>query len=272
MGLFARELGTLFTPLQQVYLRISAAFFLSLVLFQKKLDFTKLTKISWGEWWLLIIRSIATYLLGVTLFSVSVGMAKISTIAFIGALPIVAILGVLILNEKLTLQKLMYLAIGLAGVILISITDFSNLLSWGTGEVLALVSSIFLSLGFVLRRKHTDLLNNFEMSTLMFLISTVLLILTSMIFQERLVPIITWSRVIVLTIFGAGIANVAYLFLSNYGFEKIESVLANNLLILTAPFALILGLVFYNEVPTLKEIVGGVLIIASAYKMNEISG
>ncbi|OGK19556.1 hypothetical protein A3D80_04170 [Candidatus Roizmanbacteria bacterium RIFCSPHIGHO2_02_FULL_40_13b] len=270
MGLFARVLGTKFTPLQQVYLRIGAAFILSIVLFYKNLDFGKLKRVSMNEWALLVVRSAATYLLGVTLFSISVGMAKISTISFIGALPIVALLGVLILKEKLTAQKLIYLIVGLAGVLLISVQDYSNIFSWGTGEILALISSIFLSLGFVLRRKHGNLLNNYEMSTLMFFISTTLLIATSFMLHEELPSITTWSTLIITTVIGAGIANVAYLFLSNYGFQKIEAVLANNLLIISPLFAITLGLLFYKELPTLKELMGGALIIFSAYGMNKI--
>lgn len=36
-------------------------------------------------------------------------------------------------------------------------------------------------------------------------------------------------------------------------------------------FAVILGLVFYKEVPAIKELLGGLLIIFSAYQMNRLS-
>ena len=46
MGLFARYLSTGFVLLQQVYLRVFAAFFLGLIVFKNDLDFKKLKKIS----------------------------------------------------------------------------------------------------------------------------------------------------------------------------------------------------------------------------------
>ncbi len=269
MGLFARALNTTFTPLQQVYLRIGTALILGTLLFYRDLNFSKLVKIPKREWFILFVRSIATYLLGVTLFSKAVTIAKISTVAFVSALPFVAILGFIFLKEKITFQKIIYLLLGFVGVLLISVKDYSHLFSWGTGELAAFVSSFFLSLGFVLRRNHSNLLNNQEISILIFFISTILLIGTSLALHEHIPPPATWPIFIVLVIIGAGLANIAYLFLSNYGFHKIEAVLGNNLLMLAPLFAIVFGFLFYKELPSLKEFIGGILVITSAYRMNK---
>lgn len=269
-GLFARLLGTVFTPLQQVYLRVGTAFFLSIIFFSKNLNYQKLRRITPNEWGLLTIRSLSTYLLGVVPFSIAVGIAKLSTVAFISALPIVAALGVIVLHEELTKQKAFYILVGLFGVLLMSVQDYSQLLSWGRGELLALFSITFISLSQVLRRKHSTLLNNYEISSILLFIGAACILLISLVRGEVLHPITAWTMPILLAVFGAGIVNVLYQMTVNYGFEKVEAVLANNLLTLSPFFSIILGFLFYSEVPSAKEWIAGAIIIASAYKMNKI--
>lgn len=271
-GLFARFLGTQFTALQQVYLRVGVAFILSIIFFSNNLDYKKLRRINPSEWGLLTVRSLSTYLLGVVPFSIAVGIAKLSTIAFISALPIVAVLGVIVLRERLTRQKLIYILIGLFGVLLISVQDYSQLLSWGKGELLALFSIIFLSLSQILRKKHSTLLNDYEISSILLFISAVGLCLISLVLRETLNPIWNWAPSIALAVLGAGIVNVAYQMAVNYGFQKVQAVLANNLLTLSPLFSILLGLMFYAEIPTLKESIAGAIIIISAYKMNKLHG
>jgi drug/metabolite transporter (DMT)-like permease len=151
------------------------------------------------------------------------------------------------------------------------VQDYSHLFSWGAGELMALASSFFLALSFVLRKKQNNTLNNQEMSILMFFISAVLLIVTSTLLGEQLPPISTWTTPLFLIVVGAGLNNIAYMFLTNYGFQKIEAILANNLLILTPVFATLLGFIFYKEFPSMKEWIGGALILVSAYLMNRVT-
>lgn len=265
-GLFARILGEFFTPLQQVYLRVGIAFVLSIVVFAKHIDYKKITLITTGEWGLLVLRALSTYLLGVVPFSVAVGMAKLSTVSFIDSLPIVALLGVLVLGEKLTRQKMLYLFTGFLGVMLVSVKDYSLLLSWGKGELLALFSIVFVSLGQVLRSKHTQLLNNYEISSLLLFIATIVLWALSLLLGERVhIPV---NTSVYYALLGAGGINVAYQLAANYGFAHVEAVLANNLLTIAPIFSIILGFMFYAEVPTGLEYIAGCIILASAYGMN----
>ena len=64
--------------------------------------------------------------------------------------------------------------------------------------------------------------------------------------------------------------NVFNTYLTNYGFQKIEAVLASNILTLEALFAVILGFVFYREVPLIKDLFGGVVIISAVIAMNKL--
>lgn len=270
MGLFARYLNTDFTILQQTYLRIFAALILGLVFFQKDLKLKKIISISQHDWKVIIFRSIALYLLGVTLFSYAIVNAKFSNVSFISAVPFVALLGFFFLKEKITKAKIMYILISFFGVLLIAINDYANLLNWGRGEFVALIATFFFSLSYIARKWQSDYLNNKETTVLIFFISTLLLFLLSLFFMEGLPSIQSFSIITIAIILGAGLFNVANLWLTNYGFKHVEAVLAGNILSLEVVFALLLGLIFYREIPTLKELIGGSIIVFSVYRMNKL--
>lgn len=73
-----------------------------------------------------------------------------------------------------------------------------------------------------------------------------------------------------LVVLGAGIFNLVNLLLTNYGFSRIKAVLASNILALESIFAILIGFLFFRELPNLKEIIGGVLILFSVIKMNKL--
>lgn len=269
MGLFARYLSTSFTLLQQVYLRVLAAFLLGLVFFRHTLSFAKLKRISAKEWGLLLFRSTTGYLFGVTLFTQAIITTKYSNVSFIGALPMVAILGAILLGEKLTFKKFLLIALAFLGVILIAVKDYSNLLAWGQGEIIALISTFAFALSYVTRKWRSDLLNNQEIAQIVFFLSFVMLLVTSLIKGDGL-PTTGWHSGIVLVVLVAGLFNVANMFFINYGFQKVEAILASTILNLESLFALMLGLVFYKEVPLPKELLGGVIILISVLGMNKL--
>ena len=269
MGLFARFLASGFHLIQQVYLRVLVAFVLALFVFGKDLDFSKLKKISSMEWLLLLFRSLAQYTVGVVLFTQSIILTKYSNVSFIGALPFTAVFGFLLVSEKFTWPKMFFIVTAFLGVTLIAVKDYSHIFSWGFGEILAFISAAFFALGYVTRRWHTGLLNNKEITILLLFLAVVMLIPISFLLGEPL-PIHGWTNALVLAVFGAGLFNLTNLSLINYGFQNVEAVLASNILTLESTFAIILGFLFYQEFPTLKEFLGGLLIIGSVIKMNQI--
>ena len=66
----------------------------------------------------------------------------------------------------------------------------------------------------------------------------------------------------------AGAFNVVNNFLSSYGFQYIPAILASNLLTLQPLFALVISMALYGEMPVIKELAGGAIIIASALAMH----
>ncbi|HSW97671.1 MAG TPA: DMT family transporter, partial [Candidatus Saccharimonadales bacterium] len=184
--------------------------------------------------------------------------------------PMTAILGFIVLREKVTVQKIAFVLLGFIGVAFIAVKDYSQVFIWGHGEVLALISSIFFALSYITRKWQGSLLNNKEIAVIIFFISTLLLFFTSVIiFHEPLPKSSVWDVTTILVILGAGLFNVINLFLTNYGFQKVDAVLGSNLLMLEVVFAVILGFLFYFEIPNLKECIGGALIVLSAYWMNK---
>ncbi len=269
MGLFARFLSTGFDLFQQVYLRIFAAFVLSFIVFRKDIDLSKLRKISKKEWILIFFRVITFYVIGVTLFTQAILLTKYSNVSFISALPMVAVMGVIVMKEKLSIPKFVLILTAFLGVVLIAVTDYNDLFSWGTGEIIAVISNISFALSYVARKWHSGLLNNKEITTLMLGIAAILLFISSVFFGEGL-PISGWSYGLLVAIIGAGIFNIANLLLTNYGFQKVDAIFASNILSLESLFAIVLGFLFFREIPLFRELAGGAIIAISVIGMNKV--
>ncbi len=266
-SLFSRFLSTDFTLLQQTYLKVLFAFIVSLIVFYKKTDFNKLQQISLKEWGVVFFRATSLYLVGVGLLTEAIILTKFSNVSFIAAFPVTAVYGFIFFREKLTKGKLFFVLLGFLGVILVAVQDYSHLFSWGLGEVLALVGTLSFSLSFVARKWQSNLLNDFEITEVTLFASTIVIFLCSLIFGEGL-PINGWHINSSLALFAVGVFTVLNVLLSNYGFKRVAAVVGNNLLPLETVFAIIFGFSFYKEVPQLKDIIGGIIVLFSAIGMN----
>jgi drug/metabolite transporter (DMT)-like permease len=269
LGLFSRFLSTNFLLFQQVYLRMLFAFLLGFLFFYQKLNFSKLRKISFKEWLLLMFRAAGYYLLGVLLFTKASLLIKISTLSFIGSLPMTATLSFILLQEKPTFKKFIYITLAFIGVTIISVKDYSSLFTWGQGELLALISCIFASLSIVFRKYQTKLLNNFEISQIMLFFAFIFVLIGSLIFKEGF-PVNNWNANVLAVVLVAGVVNILLILFTNYGFEKVQISLASNILTLEMLFAVILGFLFYKEIPTAKDLIGAVLILYGVIQMNKL--
>lgn len=269
MGIFARYLNVEFKLFQQVYLRILAAVIVGAIIFSNQLDFSKFRKLAIKEWVLIIFRAVTYYVLGVTLFTKAIVTAKYSNVSFISAIPTTALLGFIILREKITWQKILFMLLAFFGVLLISVKDYFHVFSWGLGEFFALLSAIFVSLSNVLRKWQSTVLNNRELSEITLFFAFFGLLITSFFLNEGL-PISGWSLGTIAVIILAGLANVVIILLTNFGFHKVNAVMASNILTLESVFAVLIGFLFYHELPILKELIGGALIISSVIQMNKL--
>lgn len=269
MGLFARYLATGFLLFQQVYLRMLAAFIVGFFVFHKQLDLSKLKKISSKDWLIIIVRAVSYALFGIILFTQAIVLTKYSNVSFVGSIPTTAILGFILLKEKFSWKKMLLILLAFLGVLLISVKDYSHIFVWGRGEVLTLISTVFFSISYIARKWQSDLLTNKELTVINFFVAFSAVFIVSLLKGDGL-PLTGWHTGLFMAVIGAGIFNIMNVFLTNYGFQKVEAVLASNILTLESFFAIILGFVFFKEVPLLKELLGGVVIVTSVIAMNNL--
>ncbi len=269
MGLFARYLATGFLLFQQVYLRMFAALLICLILFRKQIDFKKFLKVTAKDWLIIVLRAVSYSLFGIILFTQAILVTKYANVSFISALPMTALLGFLLLGEKFSLKKATYVVLAFIGVFIISVQDYSNIFTWSRGEMITLASTVFFSLSYVARRWQSDFLNNTELTVANFFVAFLAVFLVSL-FKGDGLPVAGWNWGLLLAVIGAGIFNALNVFLTNYGFQKIEAVLAGNILTLEALFAVFLGFIFFGETPMPRDVLGGAFISFSVIAMNRL--
>lgn len=270
VGIFVRLLEPNFTILQQSYLRIGAAALLSVLVFSSKIDFANIFSISKKDLGISFLRA-ALFYTGVTLFTLAIVSTNFGNVSLVAAVPLLPVWGYLLLGQKVTVQQVMYVLIGFIGVTLIAVPDFSHLLHWGRGEVLAFLSAVFFDISYLTRNWQSSKLSNEESTVFILWIGAVLLFLAAIVWGEPLPTTAAFSPFMIIAILGAGLFNVANIFLINYGFSRVSAALAGNILTLESVFAVFVGILLYSEIPTLQIVLGGAIVLFSVYKMNQIS-
>jgi len=124
-------------------------------------------------------------------------------------------------------------------------------------------------LSIIFRRYQTKLLNNIEITQLQLFFASLLIVAASLISKEGVLSG-NWSLMTLFVIIVAGYMNTMMIYLTNYGFEHVKTSIAANILTLEMYFAVILRLLFYKEVPTMKDLAGAVLILFSVIQMNKL--
>lgn len=267
MGIFARYLDLSFDLFEQTYLRIGLAFLFGMALFWSHLNFRKLKTIGKKDILVLVFRSVCLYL-AVVMITEAFLHTKYSNASFVATLPLLPLLGYFLLGETIKIKTIFYILVGFIGFSMISVADFSNL-SIGYGEIMAFGSMILFDLSYIGRKWHSNHLSNYESTVFMFAAGAIFLFLTSIIVGEGLptADLFTWSVIGVLVV--ASLFNVVNLLLTNYGFEHVKVAVAGNILTLEVIFALLYSLFLFQEIPVLREVVGGTLILISVYLVNK---
>ncbi len=268
-GLPIRYLGANFTNLQQIYLRTFVSTLGAFLLFKKDLHFQKFLHMPKKEWMVLLFRVLCMYGFAVILYTQAYKLTTFGEVSFLGAIPTTAVLGFLLLGEKVTIRKILFILLSVIGILLITVTDFSHFFTWNRGDELALISDFFFSLSYVARKWQSNYLNNKELSLCMVLFGSILVFSFSMIHREPLPSPQQFSMPILAVIIGAGLLNIASQFLLNFGFQYVEAALASNIVSLESFWAVIFGYVFYGELLSFQALCGGLLILSSVVFLNK---
>ena len=269
MGVWVRILSQHFKNFQQIAARAILGSIIGLVLYsiRHRVHFSKLLRLPKRDLYYLFLRSLSL-LAGIGMFTFAITRANFSNINMIYALPSTAILGILLLKEKMTNLKLSAILIGFLGVIFITVKDFSHFSAIGIGEFVALISTFFYSLSYITRKYISKALSNQEIAYFGSFITGIGALLISFLLKNPVMNFLTIEWGMGLTIFAAGSTFILLGILNNFGFEHIEAIVANNLLILNSVFGLTIGIVLYKEFPTFIGLVGGGLVIFSAILIN----
>ena len=133
IAITARYLSYHFSLFQQLYLSLGVAFVLSLFIFPRTLTLKRIKEIPNKDYLVMFFRVIIGYFIGGSLYRDSLTLTKISNVTFIQSIPFAGLFGWILFKEKFTFKKFAYLLIAYIGVIIISVKDYSSVLSVGQG-------------------------------------------------------------------------------------------------------------------------------------------
>lgn len=267
MGVFARVFAVELALFQQVAFRMLAALLFSFILFWKSLGFNKLKHITGKEYGLIFVRSILMYITGISFISVAFIYGAFANVAFILALPFTAMIGIVVLREKLTLKSFVLILLSFLGVLMLTIEDFSEVTNFDLGSIFAFIGSGSVAFSNILRKRHSDLLNNSEIGTIVLFLATIMLFVISFAVGDDIREV-DWTLYLVWLMLLAGFLNAVLVLVTNYGFNVVKPIIANNILATKAIFGLLIGVLIYQEPLDVRGIIGGVLILSSLFLFN----
>lgn len=249
---------------EQWYIRFLIAAILLAVVFRHKIRFGRILRVSAREKWLVISRGLIGFVLGAGLYAWAAQHAKIGSVAAMQVVPSTAILGAILIREKVSAKKALFIALSFVGALFIVLRNPSDLFDFGIGELASLVSGVLFSLTFVLRKKQTGELNNYELSLATTVVGAVGSYLASLALYRRFVPYTESIDIQLGALFiTAGVLSVLMSLLSNYGFEHVKATVASVLLDLELVFGVLFGYLFYRETLSSHELAGvGIILLA----------
>lgn len=195
-----------------------------------------------------------------------------ATLSYYFAPVFVTILAPFILKEKLTWKKLLYICVAMMGLFLI-------LNAGGTGNkdydhlrgILYGLSAAILYASVILINKFIKDLSGFETTLIQLMVAALVLLpglLLSNGFNLSEVPAGSWLLIVVLGIVHTGIAYFLY-------FTAMKDLKSQSIAILSYidPIsAVIFAAIFLEEAITISQIIGGVLILGSAFLSEKVKG
>jgi|GEM_PF-597387 len=208
-----------------------------------------------------------TFPIAVVLFTLSVLEVKIVTTIFglyLGSLITSLVVGVFVFKEKITKVKLLSLALVLAGLITYAYPFQGNLLSMGF--LLAVLSGFFDTSANSFRKFLAGKVDRFVLVVLQMIGGLVVASGLMFIFNQTTIPTLSTTAWIAGIIFGLLLVAISYLTL--VGFQNFDLNLGTVILSSELFFASVLALVFFGEVSSMAEIIGGGLVIAATIVAN----
>lgn len=271
-AVMARYFGTRTGVFEQWYLRYAIGAIFCIILFHGKISYRKFLHLSQRDAGLIVVRVILGSVIAVALYTLAAQKAKIGPVAFMQVLPTTALLGVILLKERISRLKAALVLLSFLGAAIVVVTDTHDLLTLNVGELLSFVSGALFSLVFILRKWQTKALNNYELTFAVTILGAIFNYILSIILYHRLAPVTaSWSTSFMLLLVVAGFLSTLMNLLVSYGFEHVSAVVASSILDLEQVFGCLFGYLIYHETLTPREVIGGLIILGAALSMNRLN-
>ncbi len=206
---------------------------------------------------------VACYIGAIYTFTVALDRTTVANVDFVGAFPFVAIIGWFIYSEAVKLLDLAVVAVAVAGLALISGVSLDTF-EVGGGEAYAFISAGLFAFTWILSRNLSDTYSNEEYAAITQMLTTVPIFLvllavdgSSTLAEGISVADILWSLV-------AGFFIAANIILISAGAARVSGVELSVLTSLTSVLAVVASILFFADVPSFREIAGGVLVVGAA--------
>jgi len=169
------------------------------------------------------------------------------------------VFGSLFLKEKLTLIKLTSLILAVLGLFIMyngSFTSFRLI-----PLIAAAISGFCFGLTTTTSKKLTDKYSSTQVNLVAYL-SASLLVLPLLFLSKEVInlnfPLITFIEVV-----GFALVGVGAFLLTLDGYKYLEAQKASIVMLMELIFVIIIGLLFYHEIPTISSIIGGIFIFSA---------
>ncbi|MFC1780260.1 DMT family transporter [Patescibacteria group bacterium] len=185
-----------------------------------------------------------------------------ATLLFYSSLTITSyILGVIFFKEKMNILKMISLALGLMGLLVIcKVTfDLGNIIP----AIITILAGICGSIEVVFSKKVSVKYSSLQLTTFLYSIDIIINFTINLFVSKSIFTLTTdtiaWFSLIMYSISGL----FAFLFVS-LGYKRLEPSVAGIIGLLEIPFGIIFGIALFSEVLELSTIIGGVLIILAS--------
>jgi len=257
-GVFARLLSSTMNVYWQFIIRVG----IMSIIFCLIGYFGKLYKpINTKDWPLLIVRGMITIFdflcfyyavlhlpLGLSLF-----------IFYASSVIISFLLGAIVLKETMNLVKVISLIMAILGLFIMNQEPIFDL------NVIALITAIISGSCFGLTMTTSKLLTNkydsMQINLIAFFV-TFLLLIPLIVFSKVPAPV-TISLLTSIKLVGFAIVAAGAAVFTINGYKKIEAQKASLIMLSELFFVVIIGYLFYNEIPSIQTIIGGIFVLVA---------
>lgn len=171
-----------------------------------------------------------------------------------------ALLGTILLRERLAIYGWLGMLVGFAGVAVVSFGESGETFRWSPGVTLVLFATFASSVYFVLQRPYLKRYSPFQMTAIGIWAGTALM---AAIWWPGLIPAIRHAPLaptLAIVYLGVLPGALAYV-LWTYALSKVPASLLGNSIYLEPPIAIAVAFVWLGELPSALTILGGVIAI-----------